>query len=274
MKFGCILTDAFRVESHGYGAAQEWIKKAWEMGLDGIEVFPRWPIDWWLIEQIKGALEGTDLMISMVTVPGCNFCCHSPHERQQEQERAAGYIHLARELGTQFVRITAGQWDKDYMAISRQKAIGAVVETLVPVLEYAAEHRVILALENHPGMALALDVFLEILERIPSPSLGINFDTGNARRADQEPMDFLQEHAILDRIVHLHVKNFRCTPEGWVTVLPAEGDVVDLKGIFHILKINGYDSWISWEVGGKDLQETYKEAKVAVDWLRSLWNSL
>jgi len=270
MKYSCYLSNAF-IENSPI-STKEWFEFAPKAGLDGTELIPMgWLLDWWKLKKMKNHLKDVKLEVSMVSI-GNNFCVEGA-QRKDEIEKMEAYAALAYEFGSRLVRVMAGRWNRDAMLVSRAKAIRLISETFKECLDRIEKYNVILALENHPGDAgLFLDVFLEILQNVSHPNLGVNFDTGNARRANQNPMDFLSEKEITDRIVCVHVKDFKKTPDGWVVTDPVEGDVVDHKEIFSDLKKKGYNGWISWEHAyAKPSRENLDEVARVIPYLKRLW---
>src|SRR5205085_2909942 len=95
----------------------------------------------------------------------------------------------------------------DYVGWIRQAAtLGAdgvafAVEGIRRSLEYAGRRGVVLCLENHykdgawawPEFAQAEDVFLEILGRLDSPQLGVQYDPSNAIVGGYDPVAFLEK---------------------------------------------------------------------------------
>jgi sugar phosphate isomerase/epimerase len=270
MKYSCYLQSAFSQNSPISTA--EWIAFAPTVGLDGIEIIPRgWPLDWWDLHRAKTALSRVDLEVSMLSVSN-NFCVEG-EERQEQIDRMEAYAALARDFGSKLVRVMDGRWDRDAMLVSRRKAIRLVVETFKECLERIDKYDVNLAWENHPGNAgLFLDFFLEVLERVQHPRLGVNFDTGNAARAGQHPDDFLTKEELTSRIVHVHVKDFKETPDGWIVKNPIDGDVMDHRAIFRMLKRSGYDRWLSWEHAyGRPSRDDLDLVARVIPYIKNLW---
>jgi len=85
-------------------------------------------------------------------------------------------------------------------------------------------------------------------------------------------MSFLGENEIADRIVHVHVRDFKETPDGWAVMNPIGGNVVDHGPIFRELKRRGYDGWISWEhaYGTPSRQDLDLVARV-IPHLKRMW---
>ena len=245
VKYSCYLQTAFTD-----GSAipiEDWVELAPGAGLDAIELIPSgWPLDWWKLRRWREALLASPLKVSLVCT-GNNFCTEGA-ALKQEIDHVAAHVAMAQDFGAPYVRVMDGRWDRDAMLVSRSKAVSMVVDGFSQCLERIERYDVALAWENHPGNAgLFLDFFLEVLQKVQHPKLRVNFDTGNGQRAGQDPIAFLKEEEIAKRIVHVHVKDFKATPDGWVVMNPIDGDVVDHPAIFRELKRRGYDGWISWE---------------------------
>ena len=135
------------------------------------------------------------------------------------------------------------------------------------------KYDVTLAWENHRGTAgLFLGFWLEVLQKMPHPRPGVNFDSGNGVRAGQHPLEFLRETEISGRLVHVHVKEFQRVAGGGLVMNPREGDVADHREILSPLKGIGYHGWISWEHAyGTPSRDDLALAAQVMPFLRELW---
>lgn len=105
---------------------------------------------------------------------------------------------------------------------------------------------------------------------VPSPAIGINFDTGNSYLGGQDPIEWLQH--VKDRLVHLHAKDISArqseAERGKVTGTPvgcACGDgVIDWAKVVDICRTAPADIVFSVECG------TIEEAKRSIAHLRTL----
>ncbi len=85
-------------------------------------------------------------------------------------------------------------------------------------MEYAEQRDVVLCLENHykdgtwqyPEFAQPEDIFLEILDRVDSPLLGVQYDPSNALVGGYDPIRFLEK--VLPRVVTMHASDRYLTP--------------------------------------------------------------
>ena len=78
-----------------------------------------------------------------------------------------------------------------------------IVDGLSAGAEYAHQNGITLALENHGKMAGRSDQVKTIIEKVGSPGLRANLDTGNFLLVGQNPVDAANELADLIALVHL-----------------------------------------------------------------------
>lgn len=98
--------------------------------------------------------------------------------RRGEVESLYRWIDVANDLGASHIRVFGGNVPKGF---SEDQAVPWVVECLLRASDYAATKGVILGLENHGGITTRADRIIEIVEKVNSPWVKINLDTGNFR---------------------------------------------------------------------------------------------
>ena len=143
--------------------------------------------------------------------------CFSPdftnpdaRKRYEELEKQKKAIDLSVRLGGKFCRTLSGQ---NRPGLDRKQAVGWCVEMIGEAVAYAQDKGIVLNIENHykdgyweyPEFALKSEVFLEIIEQIESPYLGINFDPSNTIVAGEDPIALLQK--IKSRVVTMHASD-------------------------------------------------------------------
>jgi sugar phosphate isomerase/epimerase len=120
------------------------------------------------------------------------------------------------------------------------------VERLAPVVDYAAQQGVILAMEPHVhGLVDTPKRMLVILEQIDSPYLKVNFDISHfdiLGMTIEESVAALVEHS-----VHTHVKDQRGRVPDYEFLTPGEGDF-DFVAYLRAMQAHGYDGFINAEV--------------------------
>jgi len=145
-------------------------------------------------------------------------------ERRMEDLKRA--IHAAHLLGVDKVRVFAFSRVEDPMALMPR-----IAETLAPLVEYAAQEKVYLLLENEGSCNVATCAEMAALaQRIPSPWFGLNWDTlngGSREIAFPDGYNLLPKH----RIMNVHIKG-RAVLDG-----PQKQDWV---AIFRTMARDGY----------------------------------
>jgi sugar phosphate isomerase/epimerase len=147
---------------------------------------------------------------------------------------------------------------------------------------------VVLGLENHykdghwlyPEFAQKMDVFLDLLDRIPSsPYFGVQYDPSNAVVAGDDPVERLRR--VADRVVSMHASDRYLVPGTTMEDLKAaEGTAGytqllkhgvtgkganDYEAIFELLVQAGYTGWISIEDGMNGMEEMAESLKFLRD---------
>jgi len=161
------------------------------------------------------------------------------------------------------------------------------VECLHRSLEYAEQRDVILCLENHykdgtwryAEFAQPEDIFLEIVDRVDSPRLGVQYDPSNALVGGYDPIRFLRN--VTGRLVTMHASD-RYLADGATLDELRQSDgtlgysdtlrhgetgrgMIDYDAIFRILAEARFSGWISVEDGMNGLEEL----KRSVEFLRA-----
>ncbi|MEE8257628.1 MAG: sugar phosphate isomerase/epimerase family protein [Acidobacteriota bacterium] len=252
----------------------DWIELGGELEIEGLEFYDGFleSRDRPYLEKVRKALEARKLQMPMLCCSP-DFTHPDPEKRRQQIEKEKAWIDLVAFFGGKTCRVLSGQ---RFPEVSRSDGVRWVTECLRELVEYAEQKRVILAMENHykdnywhyPEFAQKLDVFVEILDGVPSPWLGVNYDPSNALLAGEDPIDILE--AVKRRIVSMHASDRYLKPghtaeelaqsasaENYPDIL-AHGVIGrglnDYDRIFSILREVGFQGWISIEdgVGGMD----------------------
>ncbi len=207
-----------------------------EQNLDGTELtsyyFPA-EVTPDYIRQIKEQTFRLGLDISGTAI-GNDFCKPAGAALDAEKAMTRKWIDYASELGAPVIRIFAGHVPKgDTEAAALDRCVAAIDEAVA----YAATKSVVLALENHGGITSTPEQLLAIVQRVaPSPSFGVNFDSGNFRTADPyQSLEMIAPYAM-----NAQVK---------VTVSPNGGkkEEADLARIIGMLKQTNYRGYVVLE---------------------------
>ncbi len=252
-----------------------WIHSAAALGGEGLEHYDGFfrSLRASDVDPVVSAMAETGQISSMLCFSP-DFTHPDPAERARQVERQHAAIDLAVRLGTKFCRTLSGQ---RYPGVTRREGIARTVEGLCRSLEHADRRDVVLCLENHykdgtwryPEFAQPEDIFLEILERVDSPRLGVQYDPSNALIGGYDPIRFLE--TVMPRVVTVHASD-RHLADGATLDELRERDgttgysdalrhgetgcgLIDYDAIFRILSRAKFSGWISVEDGMNGLDE-------------------
>ena len=105
-----------------------------------------------------------------------NMCQATAELRDKEVAEVKKWVDVAAALGAGHIRVFGGTVPK---TSSEDEAAQWVVDVLSRGAAYAAEHGVILGLENHGGITARASRIVEIIKKVDSPWAAVNLDTGN-----------------------------------------------------------------------------------------------
>jgi sugar phosphate isomerase/epimerase len=267
----------------------DWIEMAADLPIDGLEMYDGYfaRLDETYLDRVREAIERKHLVMPMLCCSP-DFTQPDPEARRREIEREKKMIDLTARLGGGFCRVLSGQ---RRLEVTRAQGVRWVVESIRQLLDYAAERRVVLAIENHykdnywqhPEFAQRRDVFLEIINQIDSPWFGVQYDPSNAILAGEDPIALLE--CVQHRVVTMHASDRSLRPGHTLDELRAVEDSVgyaallahgvvgqglnDYPRIFAMLRAAGFDGWISIEDGVNGLEEI----RASAVFLRSLMSA-
>jgi sugar phosphate isomerase/epimerase len=271
MRLSCLPVSYFRDIINGRMSIEEWAREGSRAGLDGIDLsilFLKGRSGDYL-DKTRQEIEETGIRVAMVTTYP-DFTHPDPTERERELTKLEDDIVTASRLGADLVRVTAGQ---AHPSVGRRDGINWAVNGLTRAMEFARGYTVKLVYENHakPGAWQYTDfshptnIFLEIVERTTSISLGVNWDTANTIAYGDDPIPVLKR--VLARVVSVHAADTSTRGE-LKPVLLGTG-LVPFREMFQILRDAGFDGWICIE------EASFKGpagVKAAADFVRRVWN--
>jgi sugar phosphate isomerase/epimerase len=150
-----------------------------------------------------------------------NFVSPKPDEVRKNVEHTNKCIEIAYELGAPCIRINTGRWNTvDFDTLMAQRGVEAVlpgyteedgfkwcIDGIRACLAKAEECGVILALENHWGLARTPEGLLRIINALPSPWLGVLMDTGNFLEGPYEKLQQIAPNVLRRRrMVHARTR--------------------------------------------------------------------
>lgn len=249
---------------------ERWLDLAGTLDVDGVEMYPAFlqSHDASAVAQLRRAIEARGIEMPML--------CHSPdftHPdpafRAKEVETLRRRIEMTVALGGRYCRVLSGQRRAD---VSEEDGVRWVVDSLEQALPVAKSAGVILTLENHykdgmwtqPEFAQKKELFLRILDELPSESLKVQYDPSNAVVAGDDPYELLDE--VADRVATMHasdryleggtledLRNLDADPQhGYARILKhgvVGAGFNDFDRILGRLAQREFDGWISIEDG-------------------------
>lgn len=249
----------YRTVKGGQMDVHGFIHEAKKAGADGVELLDFFYSD---VERERTlamqALAETGLPCPIFSVAQ-NFAKPTPEEREAQLNKIKFGIDEARHFGAGVVRVFAGDVSE---GITFEQAREWIIDGLTKASEYAANHMVKLALENHGKLAGRGDqvrgIIEEVRKRSGNDALGANPDTGNFLLVNQPSHEAIREVAPFAYMVHF--KDFRPDPTGEFEALNGErfvgtavGEgIVDLSACIGALKDAGFDGWLSMEYEGRE----------------------
>ena len=161
----------------------DFIRDCAQLGLEGTELtsyyFPK-TVTLGYLRQLKSEAFRLGLDVSGTAV-GNDFGHTDPARRKQEIQGVKRWIRYAEVLSAPVIRIFAGHAQK---GSSPAEAHSLMVSAIEECCDYAGQHGVHLALENHGGPTSTADGLLAFVRDVKSPWFGVNMDTGNFHSDD------------------------------------------------------------------------------------------
>jgi inosose dehydratase len=160
----------------------------------------------------------------------------------EELHRIRRAAELAAAVGAQRLvvgggaRRAAGTQDADYERLA---------SALDQVTDIAEEHG--LSASYHPHLTTIVESPDELARLLPRTRIGFCPDTAHLAAGGGDPAELIRRYP--DRIRHVHLKDLRSDPFGW---LPLGQGVLDFADIMRAVRETGYDSWLIVELDDYD----------------------
>jgi sugar phosphate isomerase/epimerase len=272
---------------------RDWVELAdANLDIDGLEFYSGFlelqdSRNW---REARKIVDDKGLMIPML-------CCspdftHPDVEfRRRQIELEKGWIDMTAELGGRFCRVLSGQRRPE---VSREEGIRYAAECIEACIPHAQSSGITLILENHykdnywqyPEFAQHMDVFCDLVARLPTAGFGVNYDPSNTFLAGEDPLELLER--VKHRVVTMHASD-RYLAEGTIEDLRKEEDSVgyasrlrhgeigkgmnDYDAIFGKLAGVGFDGWISIEDGVDGIDQLKRSAEFLRRKMAEYWPS-
>ncbi|REK16593.1 MAG: sugar phosphate isomerase/epimerase [Planctomycetota bacterium] len=253
---------AFSSNAYMHFSIEATIEKIASLGYTGIEILADVPHAWpaGLLEErkqsIRDALAKHKLSIANVNAFMMNAVADprqpywypgwtdpDPHYRAIRREHTKRALKLAAEIGAP--NITTEPGGRLEAGCSFADAAKIFYEELMPCVELAEQTKVRLLIEPEPGLMIEkFDQYLEFIERIDSPWVGLNFDVGHAYCVGEDPQLWVERMA--PHTVHYHFEDIADT-RVHRHLIPGHG-AIDFEATVRAIAKTGYDGWLTVEL--------------------------
>lgn len=180
-------------------------------------------------------------------------------------------IPKAHFMGAQIMRIVASSLM--FRNEPHGPQLDAIVKMLKESVKIAADHGVVLAIENHIDYTSA--EILQLLERVGSDNLKVNFDTGNTLRMMEDPVAAARR--LGPYTVATHTKDVdacrHVRPEEWYffSSVPVGTGLINMPAVAQALKECGYQGVLAVESDHhKDNQDEDRLVAQSIAYLKQL----
>jgi sugar phosphate isomerase/epimerase len=253
---------AFSTNAYLKFSFPEAAKRLARMGYQGVEIMADVPHAWpaCLLEEQKQAIRNSlaenrlsisninAFMMNAISDPRQKYWHPSwiepdRHYRQIRIDHTKRSLTLAKELGARCITTEPGGPVES--GASWAQALKLFVEMIKPVAEHAEKEGVLLLVEPEPDLLIEkADQFLEFMQHIDSPAIGLNFDIGHFYCVGDDPAETVPKMARFTR--HYHLEDIAATRVHHHLV-PGEG-AIDFAATLRAIKASGYDDWITIEL--------------------------
>ncbi len=142
-----------------------------------------------------------------------DLCRKDPNDQQREAAWLRHWIDVSYRLGSSHIRVFGGRVPD---GSSEDEAATWVAEILKRTADYAADHGVVLGLENHGGITARAERIIQIVGEVDHPNVGINLDTGNFRTDPYSQIEMCLPYAVNSQFkVHIRDEQGNHLPSDW-----------------------------------------------------------
>ena len=204
------------------------------------------------LKEIKKRCDDKGLAVSGTAV-GNDFCWPDEKRQQTQLDDVKAWTARTALLGGKTMRIFAGSVKK---GDTEAKAVERALPLIQKACDHAADHKVLLALENHGGITATADQLLALVKPIKSAWFGVNLDTGNFRTPDP----YADLAKVAPYAVNVQVKT-EIFPGG-------KKQEADLPRLVKLLREARYQGYVALEY--EAAKDPRKEVPLYVEALRKL----
>lgn len=238
-----------------------------------------------LVESILKKANERNIDISNYAI-GANVLPETDAAFEQEITRVKSEVDVANALGVKRMRHDVSFKPPQEASIQQfENDLPRLVEACRLIADHASKYGIVTSIENHGFYVQASDRIQRLINEVNRPNFKTTLDTGNFLCVDEDPIAGVKNNIGYASMVHL--KDFYVRPstwhnpgDGWMTTtsgnylrgaITGHGDI-DVREVIKVVKESGYDGYISIEFEG--LEESKKAAKISMDNVRRIWDSV
>lgn len=244
--WGGVVGDATGVTSikdlyyRAHGSMQQAFTDIAAAGYAGTEMF-----DGNLVPYADRPQELRDLLqragLELVSVyTGGNFIYEEILPEELHRIRRAA--ELAATFGAQRLVVGGGARRANGTQDADYERLAAALDRVTDIAE---DHG--LTASYHPHLTTIVESPDELARLLPRTRIGFCPDTAHLAAGGGDPAELIRRYP--DRIRHVHLKDLRSDPFGW---LPLGQGVLDFADIMRAVRETGYDSWLIVELDDYD----------------------
>ena len=249
---------------------RDFVNRASELGVDGVSLESCFfeSLERGYLSEIKGVLDerGMERVLAWGHPDGLEA-----GRNEEAWKEMNALIPKAQFMGADIMRIVASSLV--FRNEPHEPQIQAIVKMLKESVKIAEDSGVVLAIENH--IDYTSEEIYQILERVGSDALKVNFDTGNTLRVMEDPVKAARR--LGRHTVATHTKDVEACrhvpPEEWhfFSSVPVGTGLIDIPGVVRALQDAGYAGVLAVESDHhKDNQDEDKLVADSVAYLRKL----
>ena len=275
-------------------SVDEFLVKAKELGYEGVMLVAKRPhvsphdYDKAARAQLKSKIDS--LGLTLVGLAGyTDFTAGIDKPGIPNAEIQATWVgeiaELAKDLGTNMVRIFTGY---ERPGVPYDKQYAEVVAGLKMAGKLAAEHGVLLAVQNHHDIALHHDAMYWLLKEVNMSNVMAGWDAWSPvlegltpeqqRESILKMKPFIINTIVADYVTHprfTYVNNLTNyqAEQPVMRAVPVGQGIIDYKNWMNTLKEIGYQGWVVYEMcevldGGGSIENLDKTAKIFLDYMK------
>jgi sugar phosphate isomerase/epimerase len=255
---------------------EDFLTRAKELDVDGVSLescfFPTFDEGWF--RDLKAQLD--DYGFDRVYAWGHPDGLERGHNWDEYNQMVAS-IPRAKMIGADVMRVVGSSLMFRHEPHGPQ--IDALVKMFKEAVKVAEDHGVKMAVENH--IDFTADEILQLLERVDSEYLGLNFDTGNFLRLLDDPIKGMEKLA--PYTLATHVKDLwpdkNASPTDWFFFagVPVGKGLIDNQKLAQLLKDADFKGFLAVEIDHPHTDWTGREDEavaLSVEQLKNIAASL